>query len=108
MMTGKEEPSPWRALSLNENQHTRDLEITVWSAIQIQAAFRGWFAHDSLKDNHYCATQIQLVVRGYLATMHVFEDLYSITVIQSVVRMHQAINVPAIVSLQSLQSSRSF
>jgi hypothetical protein len=68
------------------------LEIAIWSAIQIQAAFRGWFARDSLEDNHYCAMQIQRIVRGYLATMHVFEDLYSITIVQSVVRMHLAIN----------------
>ena len=65
----------------------------MWSAIQIQAVFRGWFARDSLEDNHYCATQIQRVTRGYLATMHVFEDLYSITVVQSVVRRFLALNV---------------
>lgn len=71
----------------------RNLEIAVWSAIQIQAAFKGWLARDSLEDNHYCATQIQRITRGYLATMHVFEDLYSITIVQSVVRRFLAINV---------------
>lgn len=69
------------------------MEIAVWSAIQIQAAFRGWFARDSLEDNHYCATQIQRITRGYLATLHVFEDLYSITIVQSVVRRFLAINL---------------
>jgi hypothetical protein len=73
-------------------QSTTTFPIAIWSVIQIQAVFRGWYARDSLEDNHYCATQIQRVVRGYLATMHVFEDLYSITIVQSVVRMHLAIN----------------
>ena len=84
----------------------RDLEIAIWSAIQIQASFRGWFARDSLEDNHYCATQIQRVARGYLATMHVFEDLYSITIVQSVARMHLAINraVDRLSSIIAIQS----
>jgi hypothetical protein len=84
----------------------RDLEIAIWSAIQIQASFRGWFARDSLEDKHYCATQIQRVARGYLATMHVFEDLYNITIVQSVVRMHLAINraVDRLSSIIAIQS----
>jgi hypothetical protein len=86
--------------------HSHRTPPAIWSVIQIQAVFRGWYARDSLEDNHYCATQIQRVVRGYLSTMHVFEDLYSITIVQSIIRMHLAINkaVDRLSSIIAIQS----
>jgi hypothetical protein len=56
------------------------------AAMQIQAAWRGFWVRDCILVDNYCATLIQKLYRGYLARWCYGYDLCRITIAQSVVR----------------------
>jgi len=58
------------------------------AAIEIQAAFRGWWVRDCANLDNYCATLIQQNARSYLTRLNFKFNLYQIIIIQSVVRRY--------------------
>jgi chorismate mutase len=56
------------------------------AAIQIQAAWRGWWVRDCLNVETYCACMIQKVFRSHMAQRQYKYDLHRIVVAQSVIR----------------------
>ena len=60
------------------------------AAIQIQAAWRGWWVRDCINVEAYCASTIQRAFRSYWARLNYKFDLYRIIVAQSVVRKYLA------------------
>ena len=56
------------------------------AAMQIQAAWRGFWVRDCILVDNYCATLIQKLYRGHLARWCYGYDLCRITIAQSVVR----------------------
>jgi hypothetical protein len=77
------------------------------AAIQIQAAFRGWWVRDCLSVDSYCASMIQKTYRQYACRRHFAEELNRIVIVQSVWRRFVAIDTAitrmyCIVQLQSI------
>lgn len=68
-----------------ELRHSRHRMYDV-AAMQIQAAWRGFWVRDCILVDNYCATLIQKLFRGHLARSCYGYDLYRITMSQSVVR----------------------
>ena len=62
------------------------LDFYTLAAIQIQAAFRGWWVRDCLAVDNYCATMIQKTYRGWLAVDASITKMYCIVRIQSIAR----------------------
>ncbi|VEU36993.1 unnamed protein product [Pseudo-nitzschia multistriata] len=62
------------------------LDFYTLAAIQIQAAFRGWWVRDCLGVDNYCATMIQKEFRGMLRRREYLYDLYNIVLVQSICR----------------------
>lgn len=58
------------------------------AAIRIQSIFRGWWARDFIKVDHYCASIIQKNFRAYRCRNLFLYDLYRVVVVQSVVRRY--------------------
>lgn len=56
------------------------------AAIQIQAAFRGWWVRDCLGVDNYCATMIQKTYLGYHCRKQFTINLYRVIVVQSICR----------------------
>ena len=56
------------------------------AAIQIQAAFRGWWVRDCLGVDNYCATMIQKIYLGYHCRNQFTINLYRVIVVQSICR----------------------
>jgi hypothetical protein len=56
------------------------------AAIQIQAAWRGFWVRDCILVDNYCATLIQKLFRGHFARWSYGYDIYRITMAQSIVR----------------------
>jgi len=62
------------------------LDFFALAAIQIQAAFRGWWVRDCLGVDNYCATMIQKTYLGYHCRIQFTLDFYHIVVVQSICR----------------------
>lgn len=56
------------------------------AAVQIQAAWRGWWVRDCMNVEEYCASTIQRTFRAYWARVNYKYDVYRIVIAQSVVR----------------------
>lgn len=65
--------------------HMQDL-----AAIQIQAAFRGWWVRDSLNVDHFCARRMQRAYRSFRTRMRFIFDVYRIIIVQSIWRRKMA------------------
>lgn len=77
------------------------------AAIQIQAAFRGWWVRDCLSVDNYCASMIQKTYRGYACRCRFNEKLRRVVLVQSAWRRFLAIDTAVtrmycIVRLQSI------
>ena len=66
------------------------INILALAAIQIQAAFRGWWVRDCIAVDHYCATMIQKNYRGFLYRTRYLHLMYSIVTVQSLWRRQLA------------------
>ena len=62
------------------------LDFFALAAIQIQAAFRGFWVRDCLGVDNYCATMIQKTYLGYHCRMQLTLNFYHIIVVQSICR----------------------
>jgi len=62
------------------------LDFYALAAIQIQAAYRGWWVRDCLAVDNFCAILIQKTFRGSRCRNEVGTDLYRVVKVQSVCR----------------------
>lgn len=62
------------------------------AAIQIQAAFRGWWVRDCLGIDNYCATMIQKTYRGSCCRNNLRVDLSRVAKVQSICRRWLALD----------------
>ena len=69
------------------------LDFYSLAAIQIQAAFRGWWMRDCMGVDNYCAAMIQKVYRGMHCRNEYQFDRYSTVLVQSVCRRWIAMDV---------------
>ena len=69
------------------------LDFYALAAIQIQAAFRGWWVRDCLGVDKYCATMIQKTYRESRCRNEYLVDLNRIVTVQSICRRWMAIDV---------------
>lgn len=72
----------------------QDVPLTFFAlaAIQIQAAYRGWWVRDCLAVDSYCASMIQKTYRGYVSRCNFSEELYRIVLVQSACRRFLAMD----------------
>ncbi len=78
-----------------KGENVRAVEGTAYkmydmAAVQIQAAWRGWWVRDCMNVENYCATIIQKTFRSYLERGNFKYDLYSVTMAQAQVRGYLA------------------
>lgn len=69
-----------------ETKTNAKVDFFALAAIQIQAAFRGWWIRDCLGVDNYCATMIQKTTRGYHCRRQFNLNLYRVIVVQSICR----------------------
>ncbi len=86
-----------KARQANETKAARarqDIELDFYAlaAIQIQAAFRGWWIRDCLGVDNYCAAMIQKTYRGSRCRREYLRDLNRVVTVQSVCRRWMAID----------------
>jgi len=77
----------------NNNNNNVALDFYSLAAIQIQAAFRGWWVRDCVDVDNYCAAMIQKVYRGMRCRNEYQLDRYSTVLVQSVCRRWMAMDV---------------
>jgi len=70
----------------DETKRDVALDFFALAAIQIQAAFRGFWVRDCLGVDNYCATMIQKTYLGYHCRMQLTLNFYHIIVVQSICR----------------------
>ncbi len=68
------------------------LDFYALAAIQIQAAFRGWWVRDCLGVDNFCAVMIQKIYRGFRCRREYLMDMNRIVTVQSTCRRWMAID----------------